>query len=299
MDVGMIGLGLMGTAMTTRLLAAGHRVHGFDISAARRDAHVERGGTLASSVADVVGRCRLVILSLPDGDVVRQVCLGTGGALDAADEHTIIADTTTTRPELAIEVADRMSPAGATFMDVGISGNSAMVARGEALGIIGGALDAAPFVPEVLSAFCREVVHAGGPGDGMRAKLVINHILAVNRLALAEGLVLAEAMGMDPQATLSVVRVSAADSRAMDMWGARMAERDYRSPASRVRTGHKDMQLILEMAREAGAPTLGLAQAEHVARAMLATGLGDADNAVIAEMLRGLAGLAEPVVRCS
>lgn len=295
MQVGMIGLGLMGTAMSGRLLAAGHGVHGYDAATAACDAHVQRGGTVGGSIAEVVAACGLVILSLPNGEVVRQVCLGPGGVLEAAGEreHTVVIDTTTAHPDVAGEVAARLATAGVTLLDVGISGNSAMVARGDALGVVGGDLQAAPWALDVLGTFCREVAHVGGTGDGMRAKLVINHILLLNRLALAEGLVLAEALGMDLPATLSVVRASGAYSRAMDMWGARMVARDYHPPASRVSNGNKDMQLILDLAREAGAPTPALGQLDLVVRAMLANGLGPADNAAVAEMLRVLGGFGD------
>ena len=292
-DIGMVGLGLMGSAMSARLLAAGHGVHGFDVAAAARDAHAARGGTLAPDAAGVAAHCGLVILSLPNGAVLREVCLGSGALLETVAAGGVIIDTTVSPPALVVEIAQRFATVGATYLDVGISGNSAMVLRGEGLAVVGGDLDAAPRATGALSAICREVRHVGTSGDGVRAKLVINHVLQLHRLALAEGLVFAEALGIDGGAALSFLQASAAYSRAMDAWGPRMVARDYQPPASRVANSNKDLQLILGLARDVGAPTPALNQGDLVMRAMLANGLGDADNAVIAEMLRALAGFGD------
>lgn len=292
-EVGLVGLGLMGTAMSGRLLEAGYRVHGFDVAEVSRQAHRDRGGTVGSSLAEVAERCRVVMLSLPNGDVMREVTLGRDGLRDVAKQGAVVVDTTTTRPDEAITVAAELATRGVIFLDVGVSGNSAMVARGDALAMVGGSLVDAPFVRDILKAFCRDVMHAGGSGEGMRAKLIVNHILMLNRFAVAEGLVLAEKIGMDLRTTLPILKASAAYSKAMDVWGQRMVDQDYYPPASRVRTGNKDLQLILELARNADAPVLGLAQVNHVVRSMLANGLGDADNSVVAEMLRRLAGVGQ------
>ena len=291
--VGMVGLGLMGTAMSGCLLKSDYEVHGYDVEPARRQAHIDRGGTIATSLAEVASASRLVILSLPNGAIMREVCLGPDGLAALAESGTVVVDTTTSRPSDAIEVGEGLAENGVIYLDVGVSGNSAMVGRGEALGVVGGPLETMRTVVEVLSTFCRKVMHAGPVGDGMRAKLIINHVLTLNRFALAEGLVHAETAGMDPQRTFDILSESAAYSRAMDMWGQRMVSQDYEPPASRVRGGNKDLQLILQMGKESGAPMFALSQVDHVVQAMLANGLGESDNAILAEMLRRLAGVAD------
>jgi 3-hydroxyisobutyrate dehydrogenase-like beta-hydroxyacid dehydrogenase len=290
-EVGMVGLGLMGTAMSRRLLQAGFQVHGYDVDEHARSAHLDRGGTVGGSAADVAARCRRLILSLPNGAVMSEACLGPDGVREGAVPGSVVIDTTTSRPDEAIAVGEALQADEVVYCDVGISGNSAVVARGEALGVVGGPDDCLPAVAEVLAPFCRTVMRAGETGTGMRAKLVINHVLTLNRFALAEGLVHAEKVGMDLATTLEILCESAAYSRAMDMWGERMASGDYLPPASRVRNGNKDLQLILSVGKEAGAPMLALGQVDHVVQAMLANGLGDADNAVLAEMLRRLGGI--------
>ena len=292
--VGLVGLGLMGTAMSTRLLAAGYGVVGFDVSADAREAHRSRGGEVAGSTAEVAARCRVLLLSLPNGAVSRGACLDPGGVRDGAGADTIVLETSTTLPEEAEALAADLKGGGVTVMDAALSGSSDMVARGETLGMVGGDAAALGVVEPVLRAFCREVRHVGVTGDGMRAKLVVNYVLSINRFALAEGLVFAERLQLDAEQALGVLRASAAFSQAMNMWGDRMLERRYSRPVSRIRQHDKDAQLMLTLGRRHGAPMFAMTQLNSLVQIALANGWGDADNAVLIEVLRRLAALGDP-----
>lgn len=289
--VGLVGLGLMGTAMTTRLRAAGRGVVGFDVSADACEAHRARGGDVAESPAGVAARCRLVILSLPSGQISRGVCLDPDGLVEGGQPGTVVLETSTVDPEDAESLGSDLHRRGFAFLDAALSGSSDMVARGDTLGIVGGDAGALEVARPVLSAFCREVRHVGGMGDGMRAKLVVNLILALNRFALAEGLVLAEKMGLDTDQMLAVLQASAAYSRAMDMWGGRMVERRFTEPVSRMRMHNKDAQLTLAVGRRHGAPMFATTQLNGFVQAALARGMGESDNSAIIEVLRMLGGL--------
>lgn len=293
MDVGLVGLGLMGAAMTERLVAAGHRVHGYDPSLPAQQAHQARGGTVCSSLAEVASGAEVILLSLPSGAVTLEVCLGPEGLVHHAASGRLVVDTSTIHPDEATAAAAGLRAAGIHFADAGVSGSSNNVAAGQGFGIVGVDAEHFPTVEAVMSAFCSDVLHVGGTGDGMRAKLVINAVLALHRSALAEGLVLAERLGVDSGRMLDVLQRSLAYSKAMDVWGPRMVARDY-TPTSRLRQHNKDAQIILALAREHGAPMLGLSQANHIVQMGLANGYGEADNAVLAEVLRMLAGV-DPV----
>lgn len=288
--VGLVGLGLMGTAMAGRLLAAGFEVHGFAPRREVTEAHAARGGIACASVAEVARRCPVVLLSLPDGATTRAVCLGDGGISEAAAPGTVVVDTTTTDPDDAVAVATALADWGIAFFDAGLSGSSTAVESGDVLAVLGGVAQDLPPARRVLDAFCARVVLVGGPGDGMRAKLVINQVHALNRLALAEGLVLAELMGMDLDRMLEVLAGSAAASKATDTWGARMAAGRHHPPQSRVRTGLKDADLIAALGRRHNAPMPALSQYVQLMQAAVAGGLGDADNSAIIEVLRRMAG---------
>jgi 3-hydroxyisobutyrate dehydrogenase-like beta-hydroxyacid dehydrogenase len=292
-DIGLIGLGLMGTAITERLHLAGRRVLGYDPLDAARDAHAARGGVALTTIAAVADACDVILLSLPSGKVTLDVCLGPEGLVHHARAGALVIDTSTTHPREVAAAAAGLAAADIHFADAGVSGSSNNVAAGQALGVVGVREDLFPMAAEVLSAFCAQVLHVGTHGDGMRAKLVINAVLSLHRSALAEGLVFAERLGMDAGRMLGVLQQSLAYSKAMDVWGPRMVARDY-TPTSRLRQHDKDAQIILELAREHGAPMLGLAQANHIVQVGLANGYGESDNAVLAEVLRMLAGV-EPV----
>lgn len=296
-EVGLVGLGLMGTAMSTRLLAAGHAVLGYDVDERAREAHRARGGDLAANPAEVAARCHVVLLSLPNGQVSRDVCFDSGGITEGLvlakkrGDETIVVETSTVLPQQAEAMATELAARGARFADAALSGHSEMVGHGDALGMIGGDEADLPAIEPILDPFCRQVMHVGGPGDGMRAKIVVNEILTINRFAVAEGLVLAEKMGVDTGRMLEVLRASAAYSKAMDMWGDRMVERRYDDPASRVDSHHKDAQLTLQLGREHTAPMLLTSQINQVVQSMLAGGMSELDNSSVVEALRGLAGI--------
>jgi 3-hydroxyisobutyrate dehydrogenase-like beta-hydroxyacid dehydrogenase len=289
-DVGLVGLGLMGSAMTGRLVAAGVTVVGYDPVEQAREAHLRNGGEVAASPAEVARRCPVVLLSLPNGQVSAEVLFGDAGVTAGAPDGLLVVDTSTIGPEEAESAAARLAVDGIGFCDAGISGSSNVVARGGSLGIVGGDASGFARAEPVLAAICREVMHVGGHGDGMRAKLVINAVLTINRFAVAEGLVLAEKMGMDSGQVLDVLAASIANSDALGIWGRRMVDRSYDPPASRIRQHNKDAQITLGLGRRYGAPLLVTAQINHVVQMALANGLGDADNSAVAEVLRMLAG---------
>jgi 3-hydroxyisobutyrate dehydrogenase-like beta-hydroxyacid dehydrogenase len=289
--IGLVGLGLMGSAMSTRLLSAGHAVVGYDVAEAAREAHATRGGEVVDTAGTVAARCRVVILSLPNGQISSHACFDPDGVASGVRDGSVVVETSTVLPEEAERMGAELASHGAGFTDAALSGHSEMVGRGEALGMMGGEASEAAVVEPVLDAFCRQVMHVGGHGDGMRAKIVVNQILTINRFAVAEGLVLAEKLGVDTGRMLEVLRSSAAYSKAMDMWGDRMVERRYTDPASRVDSHNKDAGLTLQLGREHHAPMLLTSQINQVVQSMLASGMADLDNSSVVEALRDLAGL--------
>jgi 3-hydroxyisobutyrate dehydrogenase-like beta-hydroxyacid dehydrogenase len=277
--VGLIGTGLMGTAMVERLLAAGFRVLGWDCDAARLAAS---GAEAANSAAMVAASCRGVVLSLPDSVVVDGVLREMRGHLR---EGSVILDTSTGEPRHAEEFARRLRASGVAYLDATISGNSEQVRRGEALCMVGG--DAADYARcgEVFRALGCPAIHVGGSGDGARMKLVTNLVLGLNRAALAEGLALAEAMGLELRRTLQVLQSSAAYSRIMDSKGGKMIAREF-SPVARLSQHLKDVRLI-QQAGEAGGLRLPLTEAHrHLLERAEAAGLGPLDNSAVIEIIR-------------
>ncbi|MGH8871443.1 MAG: NAD(P)-dependent oxidoreductase [Acidimicrobiia bacterium] len=290
-DLAVIGLGLMGSRMSANLLAAGHRLRGYDRDPARISELEEKGGVAAGSPAEAVQGCWATLLSLPTSDVSREVCLGEDGVAASGVSPLYVYDTTTGRPADAVEIAAALADAGVTYTDTTVSGNSEVAERGELVVMMGGSEEAYANGRPIFEAIGRSHHHVGPVGSASRMKLIVNHALTVHRMALAEALVVAELAGMDLDTTLTVLKDSLAYSKAMDVWGERMVRGDHEFPYARLRQSHKDARLIVEHGLELGA-TMDLAQ---VARAALAegekTGLADLDNSSVAEVVRRRAGI--------
>ena len=289
--IAFIGLGLMGSRMSGHLLAAGHEVRGYDAEPARLGEHAARGGVATGSPAEAVQGCWAAVLSLPISDVSREVCLGEGGIMESGVSPLFVYDTTTGRPGDAVEIAEALAPAGITYTDATVSGNSEIAEKAELVVMLGGPAEAYEAGRPIFEAIGRSHHHVGPIGSASRMKLIVNHALTVHRMVMAEALVVAELAGMDPATALIVLKDSLAYSKAMDVWGDRIVAGDHLPPYARLRQSHKDARLIVEHGEELGA-TMDLAR---VARDALAegegSGLADMDNSAVAEVVRRRAGI--------
>lgn len=289
MKLGVVGLGLMGSAMAGNLMRAGHVVTGFDIDAQRIREHATRGGEVADSPRAVAAAADVVLLSLPTSAVVRQVCFGDDGLV--AGRPRLVIDTTTARPEDTVETAAGLDALAIAFVDATISGNARQAVDRDIVVMIGGSQGHVAAARPVLDAIARSVHHVGPAGSGARTKLIVNLVLGVHRMALAEGLVMGELAGVDLGGLLDVLRDGVAYSRAMDVWGDRMVAGDHLPPDSRIRQSHKDFRLIVEQGEAVGSPTRLATAVRDLLAAAEAAGLGDADNSAVIEVLRRDAGI--------
>ena len=275
--VGLIGLGLVGKALVRRLTAAGYSVAGYDANAATMDEAATLGVTVCPDGAAVARPCRVLLLSLPDSDIVGHV-LWEQGVADALAPGSIVLDTTTGRPSDAADNHARLATLGVDFVDVTLSGSSAEIAAGTATALVGAERTEA--LDQLVRCFAASVFYLTAPGAGCLAKLIVNHVMGLNRAALAEGLALGHRAGLDGTQLLSILRDSAAHSRVLDMKGERMVSGDF-TPASRIAQHAKDVRLILQLAQQVGAVTpLEQVHCRLLQQAMEA-GWGELDNAAI------------------
>lgn len=279
--VGLIGLGLLGSALAARLLGAGQRVLGWDIAADRLAMLREQGGLAAADAADVFSRCPRVLLSLPThrevGDVVREA--------DAALQAGLtIIDTTTGDPASSEELARRLGGRGIACLDATVSGSSAQVRAGWATVMVGGDADSFEASADIFKAIGQQTFYTGPAGTGAKMKLVTNLVLGLNRAALAEGLAFAGALGLDLELALAVMRGSAAYSRMMDTKGERMIRGEF-TPEARLAQHLKDVRLIVDIGQQAGLPMpFSVAHRAVLEDAVLA-GCGELDNSSIIKIL--------------
>jgi 3-hydroxyisobutyrate dehydrogenase-like beta-hydroxyacid dehydrogenase len=285
---GLIGTGLMGMACARRLLGSGFDVLGYDVDPAKLARLGQIGGRAAGSVAEIARACRSIVLAVFNTDQVEEVIEGPHGilaALPAGAPPVTAVCVSTCDPDRIAALAARLPADCVRYVEAPVSGSSDQTARGEALGLIGGEESAIGAVRDVLDALCPRWRHLGTAGNGGRAKLAINLILGVNRAALAEGLVFAERMGLDPAAFLAVARDSAAYSQVMDIKGRKMVTGDF-APQGFVAQSLKDFSLMAEQARHAG-QRLPLAETyTGLMQGCVAQGEGELDNAAVINEIR-------------
>ncbi len=283
--IGLVGIGLVGTALAENLLAAGFEVLGFARSAASREALARRGGRQAASARAIGEAVERVILSLPDSPIVEAVVLGPEGLLAGSARVRMILDTTTGDPERSEALAARLAGRGIHLLDAPISGSSQQIRERQGVFLIGGERGAYEDCLDLIRALAERHYHLGGPGAGARAKLATNLILGLNRLALAEGLVFAEGLGLDLEAFLALLKVTPAYSCAVDVKGQKMLRGDF-TPQSKVSQHHKDVKIILGYAERLGLD-LPLARVHEAILARgIAAGEGDLDTSAVIRQLR-------------
>lgn len=288
-NTGLIGLGLVGTAMAERLLDERMDVFGFDIDSAKRDHLRNLGGKAVANPAQVAEQTDRIILSLPNTDVVLQVVEGPDGLLESIPTVSgprYIIDTTTGDPEETAALAQRLARQNIYFLDAPFSGSSSQVRDKEIVFMVGGNKTAFEKCKDIFDALGKKVFYVGESGSGSKAKLAGNLILGLNRLALAEGLVFASKLGLDPKAFLELLKITPAYSAAMDVKGKKMLDGDFQ-PQARLRQHHKDVSIILKYAKKVG-QELPLSTVHlDVLKKAIEAGDGDLDNsAVIREIER-------------
>ncbi len=277
--VGLIGLGLMGTALTERLLEHGFRVLVWNRSREKAGPLIARGAEWSDNP---LAACERIIISLYTTEVVEEVLRQMDSGLHTGQ---IIVDTTTGEPEQTAALGARLAARGVRYLDAPISGSSEQTRRGEATIIVGGERATFEACADLWRVMGAKVFHVGACGSAARMKLISNLVLGLNRAALAEGLAFAEAIGVSPAAALEVMMGSNAYSKAMDVKGRKLVERDFTVQA-RLSQHLKDVRMMLQAAKAAG---MKLPLADTHRRLMEraeAAGLGDLDNSAIIEVLR-------------
>ena len=286
--VGVVGLGLMGTALTERLLEAGFGVVVYNRTRVKADPLLARGARWSENP---LAECDRVVISLYTTETVEEVLRQLDGGLRTGQ---ILVDTTTGSPDQTAALGARLARRGVQYLDAPISGSSEQTRRGEVTTIVGGPSDAFEACRDLFDCFSQKTFYAGPCGSGAKMKLVSNLVLGLNRAALAEGLVFAEAIGLEPAAALEVLMGTMAYSRIMDTKGQKMIDREFRTQA-RLSQHLKDVRLMLAAAADVG---LALPLSE-THRQLLETaetaGFGDADNSAVIQAFNSPVGAgAEP-----
>jgi 3-hydroxyisobutyrate dehydrogenase-like beta-hydroxyacid dehydrogenase len=296
--VGIIGIGLLGSAIADRLSAAGYLLSGFDPAPASQKAFSENAGCAVLHVCDIAAATDTIVLCLPNSDVVEQVLTDI---IPHLKSNTTLIDTTTGEPDRTKELSERLVAANVNLLDASVLGSSDVARAGNAVLMVGG--DTASFqrVRPVLQAISPHVSHVGPVGSGQQMKLVANLVLGLNRAALAEGLSFAKSQGLDLNRVLDILKSGAAYSTVMDAKGRKMIDDDF-EPQAKLSQHLKDVRLILKLAT-ASDSTLPLSLLhEQLLESAEAAGNGELDNSAIIRAWRRhgaeSAGRLPPVPEC-
>lgn len=284
-SIGIVGLGLVGQALSARLRSQGWHTVGFDVRPEAVEAFAAAGGQAAGSLAELGLHVPCVLLAVFDTHGVLEVLEGKGGLLSPGSQVRTVIDCSTGDPELLEQLAARLHARGIELVEAPLSGSSQQIEAGEATALVGGRDEAVRASQPLLDAIAARTIHVGAAGMGARAKLATNLVLGLNRAVLAEGFAFAEALGIAPERFLELVLATPARSDAAVVKGPLMVAEDF-APRSRIRQHLKDVDLMLQGARQAGLALPFSALHAQLLREAVAAGDGELDNAAIVRRLR-------------
>src|SRR6266568_627117 len=284
---GMIGLGIMGSAMSANLIRAGFRVIGYDVLPRRRAEFRRLRGAAARSPREVARRAGVIVTSLPSAEALSQVA---GELADSAARGTIVIETSTL-PIPAKEAArDVLARRGAVLLDCPLSGTGAQARVKDLIVYVSGDRSAYREAIPVMQGFTRANYFVGAFGNGSKMKFVANLLVAIHNVAAAEAMVLGMKAGLDPALVLKVVSDGAGGSRMLQIRGPMMVKGDYSEATMKNEVWQKDMTIIGDFARELDCPTPLFAASAPIYNAAMAKGLGKEDTGAVCAVLEEMAG---------
>jgi len=287
LKVGYIGLGLMGKSIARNILKAGFPLVVHNRSRAAVDELVAEGAVAAFSPAEVACQVDVVFTNLPDSPDVERVVLGAGGILEGANPGLVLVDNSTIKPATARQLALALRAKGVQSLDAPVSGGDIGARNGTLAIMVGGPAEALERVLPVLQATGKSIIHVGESGAGQIAKAANQIMVAAQMVAMGELLVFARKAGADPQKVVEAIKGGAAQCWSLDVKPPRLFAGN-RSPGFKAHMQAKDLNIVLETAREYGIPLPSAAVDAQLFNAMLEMGMGDLDNSAVLGVLETL-----------
>jgi 2-hydroxy-3-oxopropionate reductase len=288
MNIGFIGLGVMGRPMAGHLIAAGHQVALHRVKEASQ-ALVEQGGKALSSAQAVAEVSDIVILMLPDTPDVEAVLFGPEGVAAGLAPGKLVIDMSSISPIATKDFAARIETLGADYLDAPVSGGE-VGAKNAALTImVGGKQAVFDRALPLFQTMGKNITLVGGVGDGQTAKVANQIIVGLNIQAVAEALLFAQKAGADPAKVREALMGGFAASRVLELHGERMIKQTF-DPGFRIRLHRKDLALAVDAARALDLALPNAAATQQMMNAAVARGDGDKDHSALIRTLEALAG---------
>ena len=290
LNVGTIGLGLMGKSIARNILKAGFPLVVHNRSRAAVDELAAEGATPAASPAETARQVDVIFTNLPDTPDVEKVVLGADGILAGAHPGLIWVDNSTIRPAAARTLSLRLAEKGVLSLDAPVSGGDVGARNGTLAIMVGGPAEALEKVMPVFQAMGKTVTHVGAAGAGQVAKAANQIMVAAQMVAMGELLVFSQKAGVDPVKVVEAIKSGAAQCWTLDVKPARLFAGN-RNPGFKAHMQAKDLNIILETAREYGIPLPSAAVDAQLYNAMLQNGMGELDNSAVVGIIEELAGV--------
>ena len=286
--VGIVGLGIMGGAFAQNLVAAGWRVVGYDIDAARRRAMARAGVEIAADAADVAKQARDIITSLPSPAALATT---VAAIAKAGVPRRVIIEASTFTIEDKTKAAAMLHKAGHMLLDCPISGTGAQAKTRDLVVYASGGSAEIKRLRPMFAAFSRGVYDLGAFGNGSRMKYVANLLVAINNVASGEAMVLGMKAGLAPQVVFDLVKAGAANSRVFELRAPMMVKDNYKDATMKISVWQKDMDVIGSYARKIRVPTPMFDASSKIYAKALKAGYGAEDTAAVCAVLESMAGV--------
>lgn len=289
--VGIVGIGIMGTAMMRNLVADGFEVVGYDISGEAMARLAACGGIAAASPREVAEETGIVITSLPSVEAFEQATTGQGGIASGNGTGQIVIECSTLPIDVKARAEAQLASRGKILLDCPVSGTGAQAARKDLVVFASGDEAAFARCRAVLAGISRAQKYVGAFGNGSRMKFIANHLVTIHNLSTAEALLLGEMAGLDPALVCDVIADSAGSSRMFQIRGPMMVAGRYDEPTATMKMHLKDIDIIGKFAADLHCPTPLFAAAVQFYHAAVAQGRAEQDTAAVCAVLERLAGI--------
>jgi 2-hydroxy-3-oxopropionate reductase len=288
MNIGFIGLGIMGKPMARNLIKAGHSLTVYDIAPEHITEVVGSGASAGQSAKDVAARSQITFTMVPDGPEVEAAILGSAGALEGAKPGSIIVDMSSISPLVAQKVAAACSAKGIEFLDAPVSGGEPKAIEGSLAIMVGGKPQTFDTVLPLFQAMGSSATLTGPIGAGNVTKLANQIMVAVNIAAMGEALVLATKAGLDPEVVFNAVKGGLAGSAVLNAKAPMVIGRTFK-PGFRIRLHQKDLRNALLAAEDLKVSLPFTSLAQQMLMALMNQGRGDLDHSAIAMFIEDMA----------
>jgi 2-hydroxy-3-oxopropionate reductase len=286
--IGFIGVGIMGRHMASHLMEAGYQLVAYDVVPEALNDMIAKGAERGESCKDVAARSDLVISMVPDSPDVETVALGEDGIIGAAREGLIYVDMSTIAPGVAKMVAEALGAKGVRCLDAPVSGGEAGAMNAALSIMVGGPEDLFDEVKPVFEVMGQTITLCGDNGAGQTVKACNQIQVALNFVGMAEAFVLGAKAGVDPAIILQVLSGGYAQTRVMDVRGPLLIKGEF-GPGFKSKFHYKDLNIIMETAKELNVPLPATALAHTLFNAMIASGRGDLDHSAVINIIEDMA----------